>query len=132
MLCCAAATAACNLAGLDDQRQVGLAPIPPEISMPDSARVGVPFEVSIGTIGLNGCWRKGSTEVESTGVLAVTITPYDIDQSTDGFACTQALLTFTHTATLRFDAGGEAAVTFRVRSSTDRRIVTFERRLRVE
>ncbi len=75
-------------------------------------RIGVSVDgrnvtVSVTTYG-GGCHSKGETEVRVQGMVA-DIMPYDYT-APPGTVCTQPLLSFGHTVTVRFEAAGTARI----------------------
>lgn len=103
----------------------------PEIAVPDTVQAGRDFTVSVDTFGPNLCWRKGSTEVELHSLHAI-VTPFDIDMS-EGNACLDAGIGFTHTATVRFKRAGAATVVILGRDFTrGGELIAFERTVVVE
>lgn len=76
------------------------------ITAPDTVTAGEPFQVTITTIGPNGCWRADGAEKAVQGNLA-TITPFD---RVEGEVCTQALVSLARSVEVRFDARGEATI----------------------
>jgi len=81
----------------------------PHVDVPATAERGRPFSVSIRTYG-NACRTAGNTGVRVDGLTA-DVTPYDY--MVTKAVCADVLLTFVHTATLRFDAAGLARVRVR-------------------
>lgn len=79
----------------------------PQIAVPDTIEAGVEFVVEVTTYG-NACFRKGETEVASSG-NSVTITPYDYIDMGAG-ACADVLLSFIHQATVEVSDAGFASV----------------------
>jgi hypothetical protein len=59
-----------------DARPAELGAVRPPLAAPDTVDTGVPFDVTVTTIGLNTCWREAGARVESE-LRRVTITPYD-------------------------------------------------------
>lgn len=80
------------------------------LSAPDTVEAGVSFDVTVTTLGLNGCWRADREEIETEGdpPTAVTITPYDRLSGDD--ACTLAIVALPRTIDLQFDAPGTATI----------------------
>lgn len=79
----------------------------PRIAIPDTVQAGIEFVVEVTTYG-NACFRKGETEVASSG-NGVTITPYDYIDMGAG-VCADILLSFVHQATVEFSEAGFASV----------------------
>jgi len=85
-----------------------------EPQIPETATAGVPFPVTVWTMG-GGCHDGGDTEVDVDG-LSAEVTPYDYLRTGAG-VCTDILLRFEHKVTVRFDAPGPGEVVLRY--STD-------------
>lgn len=81
---------------------------PAGVQVPDTVRVGVPFEVSVRTYG-GGCITFGRTSVEYTAG-AIHIRPYDVDSLAD--VCNDELIPFDHTAEVTVDSPGTWVVRF--------------------
>jgi len=75
--------------------------------VPDSARAGTGFQVTVTTFG-NGCDRAGEVEVEMRGLVA-TLHPYDYTRR-DAAACDPAVRRFPRSTTLTFAERGDALV----------------------
>lgn len=117
----AACLLGCGIVGSAGERSLGILVISdggePRVSVPDTVAAGEEFSVTVQTHGLDGCWRKGETEVEvDRSRMRASVTPYDVDARSEGVACTAAIQEFTHTAVLRFDEAGTASVRVRGRS----------------
>jgi hypothetical protein len=95
------------------------------IQIPEAARVGEPFTVTVRTFGGNGCWERHRTDVSVSG-LAATIIPIDAHVRRRGTMCTQAIIDIIHEATIRFDEAGTAAVEIQGRDGTAVRTVAVE------
>jgi hypothetical protein len=122
-------TAGCGSILGSDERLIpaairGLGTENPAIQLPAEVRVGEEFTVLVGTGWSDGCARKGPTEVHRSGMTA-TIAPYD--HIIEGAICTQALVEFTHEATLAFPQAGEALLAFRGSTGRGGGIATVER-----
>jgi hypothetical protein len=76
------------------------------ITAPDTVTAGQPFQVTITTTGLSGCWRAAGAEKAVQGNLA-TITPFD---RVEGEVCTGALVSLPRSVEVRFDTRGEATI----------------------
>ena len=76
------------------------------ITAPDTVTAGQPFQVTITTVGPNGCWSAAGAELASQPSVA-TITPFDRVQ---GEVCTQATVSLPRTVQVRFDVPGEATL----------------------
>lgn len=65
--------------------------------VPDSARAGEPFEVTVKTIGQGGCWSAAgeNVTVTSAALPSVHITPLDMHSGAD--VCTRILAFLPHT-----------------------------------
>ena len=103
---------------------------PRPLAVPDTVRVGVPFEVEVVTYGSGSCTRPDGATVRVTGSVA-EVTPYD--RHTVQYACTDDLRAYPRQVALRFEAAGAAVV--RVRGRTSHRsdsTVTAEARLVVQ
>jgi hypothetical protein len=72
------------------------------IEAPETVRVNAAFQVTVNTIGVNGCWRPDGQEV-SISNRVVTLTPYD---RVEGEVCTQALVVLPHHSTVTLNAAG--------------------------
>ena len=84
--------------------------LPLEIAVPDSARTGEPFEISVVTYTGNTCNRKGRTVVEAHAErLAARVLVYTIIGP--GPNCGDVLASATHLATLTFLEPGKGTVT---------------------
>lgn len=76
--------------------------------VPDSARVGVGFEVTVTTFG-GGCDRAGEIEAEIRGLVA-TLHPYDYTRKDGGAVCEPGVRRLPRTTTLRFAEPGNALI----------------------
>jgi hypothetical protein len=90
------------------------APRPPSgvlsvpLSAPDTVAAGVPFDVTVTTIGLDTCWREAGAVVVSE-LRRVTITPYDrIDRTQSG--CGDAIISIPRTVRIVFAQRGDATL----------------------
>ncbi len=99
----------CGIFGLTtDRRVIGGIDFhdrPPEI--PETATAGVPFEMTIWTVGDHCNYIGGETDVAVTGPIA-EVTPYDYVTGSDG--CILLLAYFEHKATVVFQEPGTAAI----------------------
>jgi hypothetical protein len=85
--------------------QVGLT-VP--LSAPDTVTAGVPFDVTVTTIGLDTCWREAGATIVSE-LRRVTITPYDrIDRTQSG--CGDAIISIPRTVRVMFGQRGDATL----------------------
>lgn len=76
--------------------------------VPDSVRVGVPFEISVRTYG-DGCVTGNGTEVQRHG-RSVDVRPYDVHSGAQ--VCTDVLRMFDHRATVMLETPGQADIRF--------------------
>lgn len=97
----------------------------PKIEVPDTVEQSSPVRVGVTTYG-DGCVRKGETEIEVQDSVVV-VTPYDYRRK--GVACTAALVSFAHEATLRFAAPGTARVAIRGREGRSGGLIRVERKI---
>lgn len=81
-----------------------------QATVPATAEVGVPFDVTVTTYG-GGCIEKGETTVETEG-LEAQVRPYDINTEPANGVCPDIFRTHAHTATGTFTEAGEAEVVF--------------------
>lgn len=96
------------------------------ITSPDTVTAGQPFQVTVTTVGPNGCWRAAGAEMAVQSSLA-SITPFD---RVEGEVCTQALVSLPHTLQVQFNTPGTATlrvygrrvVDGRVNEATDRTV----------
>jgi len=95
------------------------------IQIPEAARVGESFTVTVRTFGGNGCWERHRTDVSVSGLTA-TITPIDAHVRRRGTSCTDAVIDIIHEATLRFDEAGTAEVEIQGWDGTAARTVAVE------
>jgi hypothetical protein len=82
------------------------------IAAPDTVNAGAPFDATITTVGMSGCWRPDGAEISYGPKLAV-VTPYDLVITTiDGapVACTGALVDLPRTVRLIFGQAGVATL----------------------
>ncbi len=93
-------------------REVGW--LAPELSsiqmlkMPAQATAGVPFGITVTTVGSSSCTRADGADVV-VSVLVADVTPWD-RVAPQGTACTEDLAPFPRDVTLRFDLAGTATV----------------------
>ena len=85
----------------------GTATAPRPIVAPDTVSAGEPFEVTVHTIGENGCWRADGQELRVDGRTA-TIVPYDVHSGAD--VCTEVLGYLPHRATVTISTPGLAVI----------------------
>ena len=80
------------------------------VTLPSSARVGVPVEISVTSFG-GGCITKGETDVKVTGLLA-EVRPYrhEMVRLRPNTACTSELRIFHHVVQVQFETPGDADV----------------------
>ncbi len=102
---------------------------PVSIQVPDSAAVGVPFEVRMTTFG-GGCESRGDTEALVGGRHALII-PYDNSTSNPDGACPDILHAFEHQVALSFESAGDAQVTVRGRKEPGGDTIEFTFQVRV-
>jgi hypothetical protein len=77
------------------------------LMVPDTVEAGVAFEVVATTIGLDGCWRAGTQDVQvADGVVALT--PSDVHSGAR--VCTQVLSDLTHTSMVTVPTPGDWTV----------------------
>jgi len=93
------------------------------VHVPDTATVGVPFEVSVTTYG-GGCISFGRTSVAYTSG-AIDIRPYDVDSRAD--VCTDELIRFEHTAQVTVNSSGTWVVRFHGREVPPDSVIVIER-----
>lgn len=103
------------------------------IVTPASAKAGVPFDVSVVTLG-GGCIRQGDTEV-SYSDMSAEVRPYEVfPRMSSNLVCTDDIRFLTHTATLQFARPG--TVTVRVVGARNvegvRQRLVVERRVVIE
>ncbi len=94
----------------------------PVVWVVGEARAGLPFNVQINTFGLNSCWAKDRTDVQS-GALVV-ITPYN-RAAGQGSGCFEAVSRIEHVVTLSFPTPGEKQVIIRGRDFDTRAPIQF-------
>lgn len=82
--------------------------VPPNVLVaPDTVRAGVPFTVTVHTIGVSGCWRADGQDVSVADGVA-TITPWDAHSGAE--VCTEVLGYLPHQAQVTFATPGVAVV----------------------
>lgn len=82
------------------------------VSAPDTVDAGMPFTVTITTIGASGCWREDGA-LESVSGLTATLTPHDrVIEEIDGMpvSCTGALVSLPRDMSLTFRQTGSATL----------------------
>ena len=128
----AALLAACSVVGPEGGEQLGIIQIlpvePARVTVPETARRGEPFTVTVITHG-GGCLSQGPTRVRRDGVTA-EVRPYDVH--TGGDACPADVQLYTHTATLRFDQPGPATVRVQGTGYPDGGVVTVARTVTIQ
>jgi hypothetical protein len=80
------------------------------IAAPDTVTAGTPFDATITTVGISGCWRQDGAQTTYDSGLAV-VTPYDLVMTKiDGapVACTDVLVQLPRTVRLVFGETGVA------------------------
>jgi hypothetical protein len=109
--------AGCGLLGPDETRTrfVGFVSLGQgSVSMPDSARAGVPFTVSITTDG-GGCDESGYIDVAYYQDGSVGLTPYDFLVQHDGRSCTLLLSALTKTVQVTIGTAGTTRIDIKTR-----------------
>lgn len=76
------------------------------VSFSSTARVGVPFELTVNTYGLDGCWVRARTDV-STRRGETTVTPFNRSSASSGSGCAQVIARIPHHVTLTIATAGE-------------------------
>ena len=120
--------AGCSLiTGVDRQRRMGAIGFPSRlaITVPDTVPARRDFVLTVRTFGADGCWSGDGTDV-AVHDLSATVTPWDVNENRRGTGCTQMVVEITHTATLRFEQPGVAAVEVRGRDGTATRSIVVE------
>lgn len=90
--------------------------IPPEtlhdqaLAVPGSARVGVPFSITVATIGSSNCIRPMSASLH-VDQLAASVYPFDLRYVGAGANCLDDAVLHPRSATITFQEPGEATVT---------------------
>lgn len=82
------------------------------VAAPDTVTAGVPFTVTITTIGLSGCWSQDGATRSVSGLTA-NVTPYDrVIEEIDGLpiSCTAALVDLPRDISLSFAQTGTATL----------------------
>ena len=82
----------------------GLGPL---FLVPDTVVAGTSSQVEFRTLGLDGCYSLGRTEVKRKGEFDVTVRGFD---RSGGGTCPSIDVFFTHEASVRFDEPGDARV----------------------
>ncbi|MCI0437456.1 MAG: hypothetical protein L0271_28055 [Gemmatimonadetes bacterium] len=77
---------------------------PNVIEAPDTVIVGENFQITVYTVGPNGCWRADGIDVEKQGRVVGT-TPWDRHSGAE--VCTQVLSFLPHSTTTKLDETGE-------------------------
>ncbi|HKG91201.1 MAG TPA: hypothetical protein VKA84_04895 [Gemmatimonadaceae bacterium] len=100
------------------------------IVSPMTARVGVPFTLTINSYGSSSCTRLGNDQVETRGMVAdITVLNWE---APDGSPCTRDIRFLPHEIALRFTQAGDATVRVRARSPRTQELFTYDMTLRVE
>lgn len=87
------------------------------LSAPERAQVGVPFNITVRTIG-GGCTEADGMESEVVGDLAV-LRPYDVTLIPSGDVVCPAIVTRPeHTAQITFERAGSATIRVEGRSES--------------
>jgi hypothetical protein len=128
-----AVTSACSVLSPDRKRTerqpayISYAGFAPLLQAPDTVPVGTAFPVAVRTFG-GGCVDQGDTET-AIGDHIIEIRPFDIFTThlPDGWACTDELRLYTHSASVRLDAAGTWTVRAIGRSGADGTPATAER-----
>lgn len=84
------------------------------VKVPETARAGRSFSVSIVTDAPNGCWTMGHDEVRSIAERHVSIDPYDRFHHTTG-QCADIYLQFRHNVKLTLFFPGTTTISIRHR-----------------
>jgi hypothetical protein len=74
---------------------------------PDTVTAGMPFDMTVNTVALDGCWSADGGELAVSGSVA-TATPYD--RRATARVCTMVLGTLAHHFSVSFDTPGEALI----------------------
>ncbi len=77
---------------------------PSVIEAPDTVEVGQTFQVTVNTVGPNGCWSADGLDLVQSGRV-IELTAWD--RHSGGDFCTQALVYLPHVASLTLDETGE-------------------------
>ena len=88
---------------------------------PQTATVGVPFDITVTTVGSSTCTRAAGATVIVTGLSAV-VTPRD-HMRVGNVACTRDLKGFPRTVRLQFDLTGAAIIQVRGRDYDDEPVI---------
>lgn len=89
---------------------------PPIVVLSDTMRAGVPFAVTVNTLGSDGCWQAERTDVVNSERGAI-IAPYNKSNALPGSACTQMIIGIAHRMTLLFATAGEKILQVRARDA---------------
>jgi len=80
------------------------------LDAPDEVQAGTPFEVTVTTLALNGCYERDREDIEQQDEV-IEITPYDRDPSAgSGDSCPDVVGALDSTVELQFDTPGEALI----------------------
>jgi hypothetical protein len=104
--------AGCGVLGPDETRTrfVGfVSPGQGSVSIPDSARVGAPFTVSITTDG-GGCDESGYIDVAYYQDGVIGLTPYDYLVKRDGLNCFSLLRSLTKNVQITIGTAGKTSI----------------------
>lgn len=92
---------------------------------PDTVQAGVPFAVTVTTIGPTSCWEPAGAEVRTEPGVAI-ITPYDLTpEDLSETRCGDSRSNLARQVVLRFDARGEAVVRVAGRKITGQNFEEF-------
>lgn len=123
----AVTVSACGVAEPLEDRLVGILVLEdgaPAVVVPDTVRAGVPFQVSVTTVG-GACIRRDETDVEVDGATA-TVTPWDrFAIPRPGFGCLPSTATLDHTTSVTFPGSGPATVVVRGREDGSVDVLSF-------
>lgn len=78
----------------------------PVLEAPDTVAAGASVEITVRTLGPNGCWREDGATVSSSA-FEIEIVPYD---RVAGQNCTDAVRRLARRVIVRFDEPGEAVL----------------------
>jgi hypothetical protein len=102
-----------------------------QVELPEAVGRGQDFRVKVTTYAAT-CREKARTDVAIQDMRAV-ITPYDYEVTyPDGIICLPVVVSFEHTATLRFDQVGTATITVRGYSDVQGRSIDVVRTVAVQ
>ncbi len=95
------------------------------ISVTETPKVGIPFELRVQSYGLDGCW-VADRAVVSTNESSATITPYNRSNASPTMGCTAAIISIPHRIMLSFASPGLKTIVVRARDFNTRAPVRFE------